>query len=104
MADISLTIIIPDEYQSLVIDSFSRITDRPLKLSCHSNDFEGSWEFSIAGKTEEESYLDYGKRVICELGKAVINLVDLKDDTDRYVVEVGAIDLPESDIPNDVLE
>ena len=50
-----------------------------------------------------ETNKEFGERVLRELGKAVVNMVDKAEDMNRYKTEVAAIEPPVSDVPSDVL-
>lgn len=104
MADINLTITIPEEYQETVADAFALASGKPMELSCHGTNYDSSWQFNIAPKDGSETMKEFGERFLKELGKAVIRLVDLKEDYDRYTSEINAIDPPEQDVPEDILE
>jgi hypothetical protein len=106
MADVILNITIPDAHVTRALDAFSTITDKHLTLTARGSeapDFDGSWDFRIDPKDAGESNKQFGERCLRELGKAVINLVDLAQDTDRYKTDIDAVTSPESDVPTDVL-
>ena len=57
----------------------------------------------IAEKGGGETNKQFGERVLRELGKAIVHLVDKAEDDIRYRTEISAVDPPVSDVPDDVL-
>lgn len=104
MADIVLSITIPEEHQQRIVDAFTRASGKELELSANHNMFDGRWCFNIDKKQQEETMKQFGERFLRELGKAVIRLVSLYDDSLRYKSEIGEIERPAQDVPDDILE
>ena len=109
MADVNLQLIIPDAHTIKVLDAFNVIVDNHIKIDVQSsdirhNDFTGSWDFRIDPKSIEETNKEFGERVLRELGKAMVHLVDKAEDRIRYRNEIDAIDPPASDAPEDVIQ
>ena len=111
MADVDLTITIPDAWTAKVVDAFTRCsgTDTRIRLEIekHSPDLEqqlrAEWTFNIPEKGDTETMVEFGQRFLRAFGIAVIKAVDKKDDEDRYRAEIAVIVPPASDVPDDVL-
>lgn len=67
-------------------------------------EFSGQWDFRIQPKDIAENNKEFGERVLRELGKAVVNMVNLTEDIKRYRTEISAINPASSDIPEDILQ
>ena len=108
MADVTLEIIVPDAWVTRVLNAFNTIADTHMTIEARGSgspetEFDGRWDFRIAVKGPAENNKQFGERVLRELGKAVVNMVDVAEDNVRYRTEVGAITPPVSDVPEDVL-
>jgi hypothetical protein len=110
MADVPLTITVPDARVTRVLNAFNKIADTHMMIEARgsspnpTNDFDARWDFRIAAKTTEETNIQFGQRVLRELGKAVVNMVDKAEDDKRYRTEVASVVPPVSDVPDDILK
>ena len=92
-----------------VLGAFNTVVDTHMTIESqgHASDpadeFNGRWDFRIDEKNGTENNKQFGERVLRELGKAVVNMVDKAEDDVRYRTEIATISLPVSDVPNDVL-
>ena len=109
MADVILNITVPDAWVRRVLNAFNTITDTHISLEARGHasnpedEFDGRWDFRIENKQPTETNKQFGERVLRELGKAVIHMVDKAEDYTRYKSEVAAIEPPASDVPDDIL-
>ena len=110
MADVILTIAVPDAMVTRTLNAFNAIADTHITIEARGSqdmpdgsDSNGHWDFRITPKAAEETHKQFGERVLRELGKAVINMVDKAEDDVRYKTEVAAIALPASDVPDNIL-
>jgi len=108
MADIPLTIIVPDAWATKVLNAFNKIADTHMTIEARGSgdpatEFDGRWDFRIAPKGAGENNLQFGQRVLRELGKAVVNMVDKAKDEKRYRTEIAAVVPPVSDVTDNVL-
>lgn len=109
MADVILNVTVPDAWVTKVLDAFNNITDEQIiiyiynPLSTPERDLNKKWKFTIQSKQSSENNKEFGERVLRELGKAVVNMVDIFEDKLRYEAEVDALSLPISDVPTDIL-
>lgn len=109
MADVTLEIIVPDTWAVRVLNAFNTITDTHMMIEARSHapnpadEFDGRWDFRIPDKQSAETNKQFGERVLRELGKAVIHMVDKAEDDIRYRTEVAAITSSTSDVPDDIL-
>lgn len=101
MADVILEITVPEAWQAKVLDAFNTITDKHLIIR-NASDSNGR-DFRIAGKQPVENNKQFGERVLRELGKAVVDMVDKAEDEIRYKNEIDAVAPPASDVPGDIL-
>lgn len=104
MADVNLTIVIPDAYITRVLDALNAVAGASFSIEATKDDTHAHWDFTIAPKGASETNRDFAKRFIRELGKAVINMVDKAEDEQRYRDEISIISPPVSDVPNSILE
>lgn len=106
MPDVILENKIREVNQPKVLNAFNTITDTyiTIKVSGSSeNEFDGQWDFGIQEKQPTETNKQFGERVLRELGKAIVHMVDKAEDRVRYRAEVAAIEPPASDVPDDIL-
>lgn len=105
MADVVLNITVPEVWTTKVLDAFNAIAGAELILETrnHISYPNGRWDFRFSGKQPNETDKQFGERVLRELGKAVVNMVDHAEDEVRYKNEVAAIVPPSSDVPTDIL-
>ena len=109
MADVTLEITVPDAWIIRVLNAFNMITDTHMMIEARGHalnpedEFDGRWDFRIEDKQSAETNKQFGKRVLRELGKAVVHMVDKAEDDVRYRNEVAAITPPSSDVPEDIL-
>ena len=110
MADVILNIIVPDAWVTRVLNAFNTITDANMTIEARGHapnpedEFDGHWDFRIEDKQPTETNKQFGERILRELGKAVVHMVDKAEDDVRYRNEVAAITPPSSDVPDDILE
>lgn len=110
MADVALEIIVPDAWVTKVLDAFNIITYTHMTVEASNHgpnpedEFDGRWDFHISPKNGGENNKQFGERVLRELGKAIVNMVDYAEDRTRYNIEIAAISPPESDVSDDVLQ
>ena len=104
MADVNLTITVPDAYITKTINAFTHIANKQLRLEAHSRNYDSAWSFKILPQQSGESLIEFGERVLRELGKAVIRLDNIKEDYNRYNTEIAAINPPTPNVPDDVLQ
>lgn len=106
---IILNITVPDEWATKVLEAFEIITGTQMSIESRrfvsnlQDEFDGRWDFVIQSKQPDETNKQFGERVLRELGKAIVCMVDKAEDDVRYRNEVNAIALPSSDVPEDIL-
>ena len=109
MADVILNITVPDAWVTRVLDAFNIVADTHMIIEARGHapnsedEFDGRWDFRIEEKQPAENNKQFGERVLRELGKAVVHMVDKTEDYIRYRNEVAAITSPVSDVPEDIL-
>ena len=109
MPDAILSITVPDAWVVRVLNAFNAITDTHMVIEARNytpdpaDEFDGHWDFRIEDKQPAETNKQFGERVLRELGKAVVHMVDKAEDDIRYRNEVAAITPPSSDVPDDIL-
>jgi len=105
MADIELTIRIPDAYITRTIDAFTGVAGARIDLMAHNpeTEFNANWNFTISPKDDAEPLKSFGERFLRELGLAVIRMWDYAEDQDRYRTAVSTIPSAAQDVPDDIL-
>jgi len=110
MADVDLTITIPDAWTTKVIDAFTQSSGADTRIRIEidniqidpSDGFHTSWMFTIAEKGGSETLVEFGERFLREIGKAIVDAIDIKEDEERYEDEIALIDPPSSDVSGDI--
>ena len=107
MADVELTITIPDAHTVRVLDAFTKAAGARIELMAHKSvgdtNFNAYWSFEIAPQGESENAKQFAVRVILEQIKALVKLVDYAEDRDRYRTAVAAITPANQDVPEDIV-
>ena len=108
MADVTLEITVPDAWVTRVLNAFNTIAETHMTIEARGSgspetEFDGRWDFRIAVKGPAENNKQFGERVLRELGKAVVNMVDKQEDELRYRTEIAAVVPPVSDVPDGML-
>lgn len=108
MADVILTVTIPDAYVTKTLAAFNTIVGCHMTIEARGHgdpeiEFDGRWDFTILPKQTGENNKQFGERVIRELGKAVLKMVDKAEDETRYRTQVAAVVPPASDVPDNIL-
>ena len=109
MANVILNIVVPDIWVIRVLNAFNTITDTHMTIEARGHasnpedEFDGRWDFRIQDKQSIETNKQFGERILRELGKAVVHMVDKAEDDVRYRAEVAAIKPPVSDVLDDIL-
>ena len=110
MADIVLETTIPDAWQAPVIEAFLELGGKRIEIRVESMDgshYRSDWiikDGNFPEKNGGESLVQYGERVLRELGKAVVFAHDKKKDDDRVKGEYAAIVPAANDLPDDVIQ
>jgi hypothetical protein len=107
MPDITLQIGVPEQHQSEALEAFNIVANNNIVLQLRakglSTSYLAQWTFTLSPRAGEENNIEFGERVLRELGKAIIKMVDLKERTEIRDSAREAIGLTESDIPEDIL-
>lgn len=101
MADVALSITIPDAWVTRTLEVFTILTDSHITLEVRDGT-KGSWNFIIPAQDGGESDRDFCERVFRELAEAAVNLVDRAQDVVRFNSEVDALIPAASDVPDDI--
>jgi hypothetical protein len=104
MADITLNVTVPDMWVTRTLNAFNAVAGKDICIyTAGQGANEAKWVFSIEPKKPSENNKDFGERVVRELGKAVINMVDLDEDELRRIAELNLVAPATSDVPDDIL-
>ena len=98
MADVDLTVTIPDAYVIKVLNALQATADRDLMLGAFNSDSPIEWGFKISGQQGGETSKDFGERYIKEFLLAVIRMVEFAQDKNRYDAEIQAVTPPTQDV------
>jgi hypothetical protein len=99
MADISLTITIPESYVPRVRESFHGMANREIQVS-HKN---ANLTLKYDPKGMQETEKQFAQRVLKSLGKTLIGVFEYNVDVDRHAEEVNKIAIPSVEIPDDLI-
>ena len=108
MADVELTIVIPEAYIAIASNAFLTLADTHMTIEARGSgdpetEFNGHWDFRIQPKGDTETLKAFGERFLRELGKACINMVDKAEDEIRYRTKIAEVVPPASDVPDNIL-
>jgi len=104
MPDVQITLTISTDNTQRVLDSFNALAGKTIEINAHELEGGGHWSFRYDPKDVGETNQDYAKRVLKELVKATVRLVDMAEDYQRYSTEVAAITPPNQDVPEDIIQ
>jgi len=95
-----LSITIPDAWVVRTLAAFTAAAGGTATLQS-SNGLNTQWHFTMPSQGVL-SDSDFCKKIFCELGEAIVNMVDIDTDRARYDAEVAALTPPASDVPEDI--
>lgn len=99
MADINITITIPDAWVSRVQDAITGQAEKRISTQFESANL--SYQYTAKGGAE--TWIEFAGRVFKEHLKQQIKLYELSEDIARYDSEINSIDLPSEDVPDEIL-
>jgi hypothetical protein len=111
MADVEITITIPDAHVARAVELFNKIGDSQLVVAVDKH-FIGETdlhaemrrEFPAQDVNGGETLRDYGKRLFTQLPKMLFDALDEQEDQEHRVAPAhAAIPSAHSDIPDDFL-
>ena len=109
MADINITLTIPDEHVAIAWEAINAYCDTLMTLTArgHSDPPEEVLNIHsgvhIDAKTGEETNKEFAERWLAEYTKAAIKGYWLADDTKRYQEDVAAVDPPTQSVDESVI-
>ena len=100
MADMILSITVPDAWVARTLAAFTEIAGATATLQS-SNGLNTQWHFTMPsqGGLSDSAFC---KKIFCELGEAIVNMADIDADQARYNAEVAGLTPPASDVPDDI--
>ena len=104
MADVQITLTIPDAHVQDVIDSFTKNAGAKLEIrAIYPDSLNGKWNYTIEPKGAGESLQQFGKRFIKEHIKALLDMDSLTADKEAKAAQHDAIPEPQSSVPSEVI-
>jgi len=103
MADVQLTLTIPDQHVTRVLEAFVGLDDASIKIVVQGTEYEAKWRYTYLPQQPGETTKQFAIRVIRAHIVAMIRVHALKDDIRRYDEAVTAIPIPEQNIPDDII-
>lgn len=100
MADVDLTVTIPDAWVDRVLTAISNFAGNKIEIRIDGV----SLEFSYAQKGAGESNIEFGKRWLRNLGLYFVKVSELKTDVIRYNNEAAAISEPNQSVPSNIFQ
>lgn len=104
MADINITITIPDEYIADVVDTFTGCAGHMIEMNCHDEELNGHTVINYIEQQDGEAAIDFGKRVIRKLIKGLIEVYQLDIAEDNYRAAIADIPAPSINVPDNIIE
>ena len=109
-AAVSLTITVPTQYTTQVLEAMQTLagTDMTIEARGHTynaeNEFDGRWDFRIQPKDPNETNKDFAERFTKELLRASVRVVKSYEERTRYNTEVGEVEPPDVNVPDEIIE
>ena len=110
MADVELTLTVPSEHVSRILDAFTTTADTHMVLTSRGSsdmpdgsDFDSKWDLRIDSKDVAESNPEFAKRYVLELVKAVVKMTELAVDITRFNDDIAAVDPAAQSVPEDII-
>lgn len=104
MADLKITITIPEANQKRIKDAINALLGNQASLSVFLEK-KGlmSYDFSFSKQDKNESDADFYKRFFTEIVKMYVGCYEMANDKERYVNQIKSIDPPNVDVPNQII-
>ena len=107
MADVQITITIPEEHVDTVIDAFTNLSDRQVEFNAPGGSTGGNYFTTIVGQVEGEGLAAFGKRFILELISGSVKLwKDIKYNTEvaaeKALIETTTVE--KETVTNEIVE
>ena len=103
-AAVQITLSVPNKFSSLVLESFAVLAGEKIDIRVDSDNFQGTLTYSYAPKDPNETQKQFAKKVIKEHIRAMVRLVESAKEYERYRTEVSAIEPPDVNIPDGIIE
>ena len=100
MADLNITITIPESYIPRVQATFTGLSGVEMNLK---NDISGGIDFIIEPKQSGETNIQFGTRFIRQSMLQFVRLFELDLDTERYKTSIAAVATPAESVPPDII-
>lgn len=101
MADVTLTVTIPDAYVQRVIDAVTGYAGDELTLRAERSGPEQ--RYSYLAKQAGETAVEYGSRFLKEYIRAFVKLYELDMDMSRYNSDVQGVAQPSVNVPDGIV-
>lgn len=100
MADMIISITVPSDWVADTLAAFTTIAGGNMTIQS-SNAYANQWSFALPaqGGSSDDAFC---KKIFCELGEAIVNMIDIGADTVRYNTEVAELIPPASDVPDNI--
>ena len=108
MPDVTLTVTVPDAWITKTLGAFNTIADTHMTIEARGHapdpqdEFNGRFDFRIIRDLGDNDK-QWAERVLRELGKAVVKMVDLAEDNVRYREEISSVLPPTENVDDGVL-
>lgn len=105
MADIKLTITIPDAKIPKVAEAFTGMAGKNISISPNVHPAGGSagWSYSYIPQQGGEGTKAFGERVVFETMRALVRAYFQNKDTSRYAGDVDAVSKPANGVEDDII-
>ncbi len=109
-AAVSLTITVPDQYTAQVLVAMNTLAGTDMTLEARGtspnpeDEFNGYWDFIISPKDPNETNRQFAERFTKELLRASVRVVKSYEERERYNNEVGAVNPPDVNVPDEVIQ
>lgn len=103
MADVLLQITIPEIHTARVLAAINTLAGKYLMFETDSPDWRGRISYSYSAKGAGETNRDFATRAIRETIKAMVRMVDLAEDEERYRAAIATVPPPVQDVPDDII-
>jgi hypothetical protein len=101
---IQIILSVPDQHTTRVLETFTGLAEKPLKVAVNDGEFHGNWPFEYTSKDVGETDKEFATRVIQETIKALVKLYEFTEDKQRFDAQIDAVLRPSQNVPENILE
>lgn len=102
MADVELSVIIPDEHVSRVVDAFTAYDDMAVETTVRIPGLD-KWTWTFPTRNGDTAKV-FGENVLRAFVRAIVRSYEYGLDEERYDTEIDAVDPADQSVPDEIVE